>query len=176
MAFQELKLKDIGIGPEATSVYLKDSLFINTIRFENLFMDQNPVIVLLGDDNTLLIKGQHPVIPPVKSAFPIQKETLTSKIVRLFRKIRMVFNNPIKKEFLRAYPIEYSVPRTSAKAVRAMIQKCAESHAIEYTEEDWGSSYINFYISVPRTSFANSYAHIGGEFRELVLQGKIHRK
>ncbi len=77
------------------------------------------------------------------------------------------------KEMLYAHPLEYSIPNEYAQVFRNMITRARRDHDIDVIQDQAGENYTHFSIVVPRIGFANSYAHIGAEYRELIIKKQI---
>lgn len=77
------------------------------------------------------------------------------------------------KDFLKKYPLQYSLPKEEAEALRKVLLKAGQSHAIEVVEElgvnTQSLQYYDFFITCRTTGFAEAYAHIGSQYAQHVL-------
>lgn len=76
------------------------------------------------------------------------------------------------KEFIQAYPGQINVKEKYAQVIRDMLKKVNESYVV-YVKEETYKDRVEFYITVPTTTFALAYMYIGGEYRDLIRTGKV---
>jgi hypothetical protein len=78
-----------------------------------------------------------------------------------------------KKDFLKNYPIELSLPEKESEALRQVIKEANESFIYDVVEEigikTTEDQYYDFHISCPTTTFAQAYFHFGILYSKYVL-------
>ncbi len=76
------------------------------------------------------------------------------------------------KEFIQANPGQINVHVKYAQAVRDMLAEANTHYVVDVKEEPY-KDRIDFYITVPTTTFAHAYMYIGGQYRDLIRTGKV---
>lgn len=76
------------------------------------------------------------------------------------------------KEFIQKWPGQINVKLKYADEIRKMLKEANTHYVVDVKEKPYADR-IDFYITVPTTTFAHAYMYIGGQYRDLIRTGKV---